>query len=51
MFRQRAGHLDWKRLTSVSVDRLVRNAEGDAIHELNSIIDNITFSTFTGTVL
>lgn len=47
MFRQRAGHVNWKRLTSVNVDSLLSDIDDDAIAELNGCMDNLTFARFT----
>lgn len=50
MFRQRAGHMNWKRLTSIDIDTLLRDIDEDAVAELNSCIDNLTFAKFNGIV-
>ena len=47
MFRQRAGRVNWKRLTSLDYDGLLHDRDGETVGELNACIDNLTFSLFT----
>lgn len=47
MFRQRAGRVNWKRLTSLDYDRLLQDPDGETVGELNSCLDNLTFSLFS----
>ena len=47
MFRQRAGRVNWKRLTSLDYDALLHDRDGETVGELNACIDNLTFALFT----
>ena len=45
-FRQRAGRLDWKVISSIDIDEIVINLK---INELQSVLDSITFSEVSTT--